>query len=166
MASYPDVAWYPAHANNYTAGNRPYSDPVSLIVVHITQGSWSSALNWFQDPSAEASAHYTVRSADGYVGQSVSELNVAYHAGNWEYNLTSIGIEHEGYVDDPSWFTDAMYQSSARLVAYLCNKYGIPVDRDHIIGHNEVPGATHTDPGANWYWDPYMGYIYEYASTY
>ena len=42
---------------------------------------------------------------------------------------TSIGIEHEGFVDNPAWFTDAMYRSSAALTRYLCDKYGIPKDR-------------------------------------
>jgi hypothetical protein len=50
-----------------------------------------------------------------------------------------------------------MYLSSARLSAYLCNKYGITKDRTHTIGHNEVPdpynpgqyggAGHHTDPG-------------------
>lgn len=166
MAGYPHVAaWRPAHPNNFAEANRPYSDPVKLIVVHVTQGSWSSALNWFQDPYAGVSAHYTVRSRDGRVGQSVSELNVAYHAGSYRHNGVSVGIEHEGYVDDPSWFTHEMYRSSAALAAYLCDEYGIPVDRDHIVGHNEVPGATHTDPGDWWYWDLYMSYVHEYAGA-
>jgi hypothetical protein len=30
------------------------------------------------------------------------------------------------------------------------------MDRSHIIGHNEVPGATHTDPGSCWNWTYYM----------
>jgi N-acetyl-anhydromuramyl-L-alanine amidase AmpD len=82
MASKPPVVWYPAHSNNYTTANWPNSHKIDRIVVHVTQGSWSSALNWFQNPSADVSAHYTVRSSDGKIGQSVSDLNIAYHAGN------------------------------------------------------------------------------------
>ncbi len=40
-----------------------------------------------------------------------------------------------------------MYHSSAKLSAYLCKKYGTSINRNHIIGHNEVPYADHTDPG-------------------
>jgi len=162
-AGYPEAIWYPADYWNYEDGR--LGRAVDKIVIHVTQGSYASAMNWFQNPAAGVSAHYTVRSADGVVGQSVSEENAAWHAGNEEYNLTSVGIEHEGFVDDPSWFTDAMYRSSARLAAYLCDKYGIPVDRQHIIGHNEVPGATHTDPGPYWDWDLYMSYVAEYAGV-
>ena len=125
-----------ADPNNYTVAGRPYSNPIDKIVIHVTQGSWSGALNWFSDPTAQASAHYVVRSADGFVGQSVLEKDIAWHAGNWSYNQTSIGIEHEGYFNDPSWFTDAMFRSSAQLAAYLANKYQIPIDRNHVIGHN------------------------------
>ncbi|MDQ3926363.1 MAG: N-acetylmuramoyl-L-alanine amidase, partial [Actinomycetota bacterium] len=154
--------FYPASSNNYTAANRPNSDPIGGIIIHVAQGSWASALNWFQNPASQASAHYTVRSSDGFVGQSVLEKDIAWHAGNWSYNRASIGIEHEGFVANPAWFTEAMYDSSAWLCAYLCYKYGIPVDRYHIIGHNQVPDpyapgqyggvSNHTDPGSYWDW--------------
>ncbi len=162
---YSGSTWYGAYAGNYTSASRPSSNPINKIVVHVTQGSWSSAINWFKDSRAGVSAHYTVRSSDGFVGQSVQEKDIAYHAGYWPYNQTSIGIEHEGYVSDPKWFTDAMYRSSARLSAYLCKRYNIPIDRSHIIGHNEIPSATHTDPGSNWNWTTYMGYVAYYAGA-
>jgi N-acetyl-anhydromuramyl-L-alanine amidase AmpD len=164
--------FYPAHSNNYTVANRPISNPIRGIVIHFAQGSWSSALNWFQNPVAQASAHYTIRSSDGFLGQSVSEKDIAWHAGNWSFNQASIGIEHEGYVGNPAWFTEAMYDSSAWMSAYLCYKYDIPADRYHIIGHNEVPDpydlgqyggvGNHTDPGSYWDWAKYMSYVEYY----
>ncbi len=134
--------YLPANSNNYTAANRPYSHLIDKIIIHVTQGSWSSALNWFQNPRAGASAHYTVRSSDGYRGQSVAEKDICWHAGNWSYNQTSIGIEHEGFVSDPKWFTEAMYDSSAQLSAYLVNKYGIPLDRPTFWGTTRWPTRT------------------------
>jgi hypothetical protein len=59
------------------------------------------------------SSHYVVRSSDGQITQMVAEKDTAWHARS--ANPYSIGIEHEGYVDQPSWFTDAMYRSSAAL---------------------------------------------------
>jgi N-acetyl-anhydromuramyl-L-alanine amidase AmpD len=163
---YPGSTLYPAFSSNYSAANRPASNPINKIIVHVTQGSWAGAINWFQDPKAQVSAHYTIRSSDGAVGQSVREKDIGWHAGNWPYNQTSIGIEHEGYVSDPKWFTEAMYDSSARLSAYLCNKYLIPIDRDHIVGHVEVPYPNdHYDPGYNWNWYKYMDYVLYYATT-
>ncbi len=159
----PSVVWYPAHSGNYTAANRPRSHRIRYIVIHVTQGSWSSAINWFQTRGAHVSAHYVIRSRDGRRAQCVSDMNIAWHAGNWWYNKHSIGIEHEGYVSDPGWFTPEMYRSSAKLVAYLCRRYRIPVRRSRIIGHNEVPGADHTDPGRWWWWSYYMRRVRRFA---
>lgn len=172
---YAASTFFGADPNNYTVADRPYSGSIDLIIVHVTQGSWTSAINWFQDPNAQASAHYVVRSSDGFVGQSVSEKDIAWHAGNWPYNQASIGIEHEGYFDNPAWFTDVMFRSSAQLTAYLANEYQIPIDRDHIIGHNEVPDPYNPSeygaadhhvfcPGEYWWWNLYMGYVNQYAS--
>lgn len=162
---YRKATWYPASDyGNYTAASRPTSNPVNKIVVHTTEGSYDSALGWFQDPASGVSAHYTV-GADGAVAQSVSERNIAHHAGNWRYNRTSVGIEHEGYVADPYSYTNRMYRSSARIGARVVNKYGIPINRRHIIGHEEVPGATHTDPGPYWNWDRYLGYMQRYSGA-
>ncbi|MGW5666941.1 N-acetylmuramoyl-L-alanine amidase [Micromonospora sp. NPDC003776] len=153
---YGPAAWAPASTSNYTVANRPASHPIRYVVIHVTQGSYAGSISWFQNPAAQVSAHYTFRSSDGAVTQSVREKDIAWHAGNWTYNTQSIGIEHEGYVDDPAWFTDAMYRASAALTRTLADRYGIPKDRQHIIGHVEVPGATHTDPGPNWNWTYYM----------
>lgn len=68
----------------------------------------------------------------------------------------SIGIEHEGWVDRPVYFTDALYESSARLTASVRDRYGIPKDRTHVIGHHEVPGSDHTDPGPHREWSRYL----------
>jgi hypothetical protein len=135
------------------------------VVIHVTQGSFSSAINWFKDSRANVAAHYTVRSSDGFIGQSAEEKDIPWHAGNWTYNKTSIGIEHEGFVGNPDWFTGDMYRSSARLTAYLCRKYKIPIDRNHIVGHNEVPGASHTDPGRYWDWNRYMRLVRNYSGS-
>lgn len=160
---YPDASWVPASTSNYTNASRPGSNGIDKIVIHVTQGSYEGSLAWFQNPDAGVSAHYTIKSSNGEVAQSVREADIAWHAGNWEYNQTSVGIEHEGFVDESEWFTDEMYESSAKLAADVAAEYDIPVDRDHIIGHNEVPGATHTDPGQHWDWDKYMSLVKDYA---
>lgn len=153
------AGWAPANPANFTGANRPNDLPINKIIIHTTEGSYSSAINWFQNAAAQASAHYVIRSSDGQTTQCVSHMNIAWHAGNWEYNQTSIGIEHEAFVNQPQWYTDAMYKSSAKLVNALCKQYGIPMDRSHIIGHSQVPGATHTDPGPNWDWNKYMSFV-------
>ncbi|MFG2888720.1 N-acetylmuramoyl-L-alanine amidase [Streptomyces sp. NPDC048248] len=155
-AGYPPTHWTPASTSNYTAANRPTQYPVNLVVVHVTQETYADTIKLFQDPGHKAAAHYVVRSDDGYIAQCVREKDVAWHAGNWDHNTRSIGIEHEGWIDDPTWFTDTLYEQSALLTAAICKRFGIPKDRAHIIGHVEVPGSDHTDPGQFWDWAHYM----------
>ncbi|WP_329123186.1 N-acetylmuramoyl-L-alanine amidase [Streptomyces sp. NBC_01465] len=152
---FPGAQWVAASSANYRRADRPADYSIDRVVIHVVQGGYASALNVFRDPSHKAAAHYVVRK-DGHVAQMVRELDIAYHAGNWDYNERSVGIEHEGFVDRKSSFTDAMYASSARLTAKICRRYDIPVDREHVVGHVEVPGTDHTDPGPHWDWDRYM----------
>ncbi|WP_369249737.1 N-acetylmuramoyl-L-alanine amidase [Streptomyces sp. R41] len=149
--------WIAASAANYRYADRPDDYTVDRIVIHVTQSRFTAAARAFQDPGHRAAAHYLVRASDGHVAQLVREADVAYHAGNREWNERSIGIEHEGFVDAPDrWFTHFAYQASAELAADISARYDIPVDREHIVGHHEVPGATHTDPGPYWDWDRYL----------
>jgi N-acetylmuramoyl-L-alanine amidase len=92
----------------------------------------------------------------GKIAQCVKNKNIAWHAGNWKYNCHSIGIEHAGYVGNSKWFSKRMYHASARLSAWCCIRHKIPADRKHILGHAQVPGATHSDPGKYWNWKKYM----------
>ncbi|MFI1359398.1 N-acetylmuramoyl-L-alanine amidase [Streptomyces sp. NPDC020898] len=153
---YPLATWEPATSANYTVSDRPVTQTPDLVVIHVTQTSYSNTLAVFQHPRKKVSAHYVVRSDDGHTAQCVREHDIAWHAGDWDHNLRSIGIEHEGWVDQPGYFTDVMYEESAKLTATICTRYGIPKDRAHIIGHNEIPGTDHTDPGPNWDWTRYI----------
>lgn len=148
---YPGAIWNPACTCNYAVGR---TQAITTIVIHVTQGSYAGTISWFKDPAAQVSAHYVVRSSDGQITQMVAEKDTAWHARS--ANPYAIGIEHEGFIDQPSWFTDAMYRSSAALTANIADRRGIPKDRNHIKGHSEMPGNDHTDPGPNWNWDYYM----------
>ena len=98
------------------------------------------------------------------MAQHVPTHDVAWHAGNWYVNTHSIGIEHEGFAaTGATWYSESLYRSSAKLVRYLAKKYDIPMDRAHIIGHDQVPGTVpstvasmHWDPGPYWDWQHYF----------
>lgn len=152
-SDYPAAHWIAAATGNHRVARRG-SGTIDRIVIHVMQGSYTGTISWFRNPAAKVSAHYLVRSSDGDITQMVRDEDVAFHA--TIYNNRAIGIEHEGFVGDASWFTDAMYRSSAALTRLVAGKYGIPLDRAHIIGHVEVPGSDHTDPGPNWDWTEYM----------
>lgn len=148
---------------NHDTSRRPASQKIDYIVVHDTEETWEKTLKLVQDP-AYVSWNYTLRSSDGHIAQHVKNKDTAWHAGNWYVNSKSIGLEHEGFLTDPdAWYTEAMYRSSARLVKHLSRQYGIPLDRQHVIGHDNVPGTTpsaikgmHTDPGPYWDWQRYF----------
>nr|WP_260867312.1 N-acetylmuramoyl-L-alanine amidase [Streptomyces sp. SAJ15] len=150
-----DAEWVAASAANWRRADRPYDYTIDRVVIHVVQGGYADALKVFRDPEHGAATHYVVRQ-DGRIAQTVRELDVAFHAGNRDYNERSVGIEHAGFVDRPRDFTEAMYRASARLTAGICARYDIPVDREHLIGHVEVPGTDHTDPGRHWDWDRYL----------
>jgi hypothetical protein len=98
----------------------------------------------------------------------VPNRDIAWHAGNYYVNMHSIGIEHEGVaIQGATWYGEQLYEASAALVAYLAAKYGIPLDRAHIVGHAEVPGPTpqsqtaqHWDPGPFWDWGHFMDLLH------
>ncbi|MCX4242301.1 N-acetylmuramoyl-L-alanine amidase [Paraliomyxa miuraensis] len=150
------VGFTPAHSSNYTLDGM---GTVQYVVVHTMQGSYAGSISWFQNPASNVSAHYCMRSSDGEVTQMVHHEDRAWHVGN--SNSVSLGIEHEGFVDDPDWYTWLMYLESARLARWLADSHGLPLDRDHIVGHVELPNQTHTDPGPNWDWDLYMALIHD-----
>lgn len=168
---YGPAIWDPASSSNYTASR---SAAVSAVTLHTAQGSYAGTISWFKNAAAQVSAHYVIRSSDGQVTQMVRNAHTAWHVRN--HNAYTLGIEHEGYVDNSSWYTSAMYDASAALVRSFCAGYsaipcasaysgapssGIQVlaDSVKIKGHQHFSGQTHTDPGINWNWARYYALL-------
>lgn len=146
----PATDWTPA-----VYSTRVKDRPINYIVIHTIEGSEASAIARFQSGQKLLSAHYVV-GRDGHITQMVQDADAAWHAGNWTYNRQSIGIEHEGWAHKKGTIAAATYQASAALTRWLCDTYAVPIDREHILGHVEIPKATHTDPGPYWDWDLYL----------
>jgi hypothetical protein len=170
---YPGAAWQPASVANFTQADRARSGEITRLVVHVAEGGYESTYTWFRNPGAGASAHYVV-AGDGRIAQMVHDGDIAWHAGNWTYNASSIGIEHAGFVSQAA-FGDAQLRGSARLAGFLARTYGIRPDRRHVIGHDEVPdpadpgrfggASNHTDPGRNWSYARYMPLVRLHAGV-
>jgi N-acetyl-anhydromuramyl-L-alanine amidase AmpD len=160
-----------AAASNFTQAHRP-PGAIRFIVIHVSEGSFLGTVSWLRNPGAHASANFVV----GRLGQ-VQELvplhDIAWQAGNWAYNVRSVGIENEGVTNSPSGFTRAEYRSSARLAGVIARRSLIPIDRRHIIGHYQVPDPNdplqgggidnHTDPGRYWNWGYFMRLVRRFA---
>ena len=165
----PPVHWLKGEGNYTKAHRGPLA--IRRIVIHVTEGSFWGSVRWLRNERAHASSHYVV-SRSGRIVQLVHLSDIAWHAGNWRMNVQSVGIEHEGWTDDPAGFTEAQYRASARLTAYLASRSLLPIDRVHVIGHAQVPGprggrggaSHHTDPGPHWNWTEYLRLVRHFAS--
>ena len=127
-----------AHSSNYTVGR---NRPIDRIVLHFTAGNGDTAANnsdFFAKANRGASAHYFVD--ENTVVQSVKEGDTAWHAGNWEMNNRSIGIEMCSRKDSRGnyYIPDATVKRAAELTRELMLKYGIPVTG--VIRHYDVTG--------------------------
>lgn len=134
---------------------------IIAIVDHITAGAFPGCLNWLVNPQAQASAHYLVNQA-GEIYQLVQDEDTAWHAGivakpNWPLydgsnpNRYTLGIEHEGF---DGTLSEAQYQATLWLHRQLTARWGIPVNRDHIIGHYRIDSVNRPNcPGPNFPWD-------------
>lgn len=158
----------PNNYGNYDPANRPADgNDIQYIIIHDTEVSYDTAIQLFENSARQASSNYVIRSSDGAVTQMVPNTGISWDVANWTVNEHSISIEHEGYAaEGEQWYTPAMYEASAKLVRYLAAKYHIPLDRQHIIAHEEVPGQTtasqaaqHWDPGPRWDWQRYFTLI-------
>ena len=179
---YPPAIWDPAPPCNF----EPRTKEVSAVVIHYTEGSYAGCISWFKNCDAQVSAHYVIRSVDGQITQMVREADKAWHART--ANGYTIGIEHEAYGDIWSFFTEAMYRSSADLVRSICSRYEAisgyrtfyrdTLDNGTLLnsgvhdlggeeactkirGHQHYPDQTHTDPGPYWDWNYYYKLINE-----
>ena len=170
-SDYGPALWNPAGSCNFSSRA---GTAISAVTIHTVQGSYAGCISWFQNCNASVSAHYVIRSSDGQVTQMVLEADKAWHVGS--ENPYTIGYEHEGYVSDASWYTNAMYSSSAALSRDVTTSgYGISPLRTFfgdatsgvnvignctkIKGHQHYANQTHTDPGINWDWEKYYKLI-------
>jgi hypothetical protein len=150
---YNACAFVPAAAGNYRQGRLL---PIDRIIIHVTESdSAAGAIGWFADPTSIVSAHYVVN-VDGTPTQCVRECDTAYAAPT--FNARGLHIEHQGWTGK-TVFPDAQLRASAPLVKHLADKYGIPADRVHILGHSELPHNNHTDPGNTWPWARFMAMV-------
>jgi|GEM_PF-3220861 len=109
-------------SKHYTVGR---TSKIDKIVIHHNAGNLSIDQVYNVWQTREASAHYQVQS-DGKVGRLVADGNTAWHAGNWQANVTSIGIEHANNTGKAPWtISDSAIDSGGRLVAELSIYYGL-----------------------------------------
>ncbi|MCS6933550.1 MAG: N-acetylmuramoyl-L-alanine amidase [Chitinophagales bacterium] len=170
-ADYGPALWNPAASCNYGTGR---SATISSVAIHTVEGSYAGCISWFKNCNAGVSAHYVVRSSDGQITQMVLESNTAYHVAG--HNSYTIGIEHEGYVNQSGWYTTALYNASANLVKDICSDYSIDpatcyngascACQQTLSTSIKIKGHQHyaitngkTDPGQYWNWSTFYNLV-------
>lgn len=124
-----------------------YRKPIDRVVLHwFGIGTLDSANSRFQNPDAQVSAHYGI--SDETVYQWVKEAEVSWHSGDYPMNQRSIGIEHDATTTKNA--TEKTYKTAGLLLADICKRNNIPLDREHILKHSEVkatqcPGTLDVD---------------------
>lgn len=97
---------------------------INKVILHHNAGNLTIEDCYRVWQSREASAHYQVESS-GRIGQLVNDWDTAWHAGNWNANISSIGIEHADCSSSPWLISDACLESGAHLVAAICLYYNL-----------------------------------------
>jgi N-acetyl-anhydromuramyl-L-alanine amidase AmpD len=169
-ADYPRVTKY-IPARTFYLANRPFGrDFIASIMIHDTEATYPDTVTAFTNPKATAAVQYAVDgetdSSNPPVTQFVPDKDWARSVNNWWFNYHSIGIENIGFAVAPAgYFTELLYQRSATLVGWAAWKYRIPLDRAHILGHDNIPNSIdnptvqHWDPGPSWDWPYYMDLV-------
>lgn len=122
---------------HYTPGRAGHT--VEMVVMHHNAGILTVDDCWQAWQTRESSAHYQVETS-GRVGQLVYDRDTAWHAGDWEANTRSIGIEVANCGGAPAWpISDKAVASAARLAAAICKKYqlGEPAAGKNIRFHKD-----------------------------
>lgn len=130
-----------------------------IVIHHNATTNKDVAMNtWLVSTGNYTSAHYEI--TDNEIIGCVGENYIAYHAGGtggadvpkmFNPNGTSIGLEHVNSTGAPSWnVSDATLRNSAKLIADICKRYNLPVDRSTIKLHREItstacPGGLNID---------------------
>lgn len=140
----------------HPVGNFAHGRPgaIDMIVIHVAVATLQGTFNTFNNVAEQKSSHYCVGEA-GEIWQFVQEADTAWHAGllvgatsplvlsrpGVNPNSYSVGIENAGnYPGDllPDDFTPTQYDANGWLVAQVAKAHNIPLDRTHIIGHNQI----------------------------
>lgn len=139
---------YGLDINKYfiSVDSKKYGEPMDpkYIVIHNTANSASSynEVSYLHNSINDTfiSFHYAVDEEE--IWQALPEDINGWHAGDGSsensYNRNSIGIEIAKSTIHNDGTKDGAIDNAARLVAYLMEKHGIPIE--NVITHHDVSG--------------------------
>lgn len=111
------------------------------------------------------SAHFLI-DREGALTQFVRTDERAWHAGESicleraRVNNFSIGIELEGWDEDPNGYTEPQYQCLAELSYCLQSAYP-SISRNNIFSHSDIAPGRKPDPGPFFDWSHFLSLLDE-----
>lgn len=177
------VDWIPAPVSNWGGE----STKRRFIVIHDIEGSAQSGLETLSNPNVGASAHFIADPLGGRFIQMVPLDGVAWTAGNWAVNQSSIQIELPGWAGRP--YAPETIEYAAIFIATIARLFDIRLQRlgldnlnrddgtlTGVFGHMDVPNPDnplrgggrdgHTDPGTTFPWSEVMDKAIRIDPTY
>ena len=137
---------------NYDYNELSTRKKTDMIVIHHTGNPTDDDLNAKAlNTSHKAQGwtcigyHYVIRK-DGSIEQGRPHWTVGAHA--YGENNHTIGIHVCGNFNLAKP-TTAQIESLAMLLANVCYEYGLPIDKDHVVGHRDLMATA--CPGDNLY---------------
>lgn len=129
---------------------RPAGTKIDLVVLHADAGrTEEGTLGWLASKESGVSYHYLIGRL-GTIYQCVPDKRRAWHAGASVFegrpncNNYSLGVSFANRQDGEP-FNARQLEAGVRLVADLCARHGIPVER--ITTHAAVSPGRKVDPG-------------------
>ncbi len=145
-ATYPESVWWD-HSSN--SSPRRAGDKVQYFVIHhaATTSSVESLRQRFMTANDRKVSPNWLIGADGSVSEIVPPDGFrAWTSGQFDYNAVTVETQNTSL--DPNWgISEASHIAIAKLVAWASKRYNFPIDRTHVIGHRETPGAATICPG-------------------
>lgn len=126
--------------------NSPRNSKIDMIILHHAASTDANGVvNLMVSGARQVSSNYVV-GRDGTLYGVVPEELRAWTSGSSSdggkgaaYDRRSVTFEVADESYGGSWpISEASYETLAKTIADLHNRYGIPLDRDHIVGHREL----------------------------
>lgn len=135
----------PAYGGNYSSDRSAWGGKINKIVIHhAATTDFDGIARTFQAPGRNASAHYGVGRSNN-VDQYVKESDIAWHAGNWSANLSSVGIENVNMSGGPEWgVADTTFNTLVELVRDIAKRNGLlPLQvGKNLFGHKDFSATA------------------------
>lgn len=117
------------------------------FVIHKTEGSFKSAVEWCTNPKSQVSYHFII-DLNGEDICLVMPENTAWHAGliknsktpltkyGTNPNLYTVGIALSGFAESKP--TQAQIIKCAEILNTLSNYYNVILDKNTVVAHNQI----------------------------